>query len=278
MKTYLLIGHVTRDLHANNSFSVGGTVTYATVIVKEMGWRPVVVTTAAPDFEPISYLRDIKWHVGQSAATTTFRNDYDDDGHRHQTIGPIARDILAADIPPSCRQAAIVHLCPLSQELAPEITDIFETQFLGSTPQGWMRRWDEQGRVSLGDWYGAERVLPRLNASVISIEDVEDDWSIAERWAKQTETLVVTQGEQGCTIFHWGDRLVVPPRPSNPTDPTGAGDVFAAAFFIRLHETGDLWASARFANVTASMAIERSGPEGAPSRLEVEAYLEKYPA
>ena len=72
--------------------------------------------------------------------------------------------------------------------------------------------------------------------------------------------------------------MAVPPRPAEPTDPTGAGDVFAAAFFIRYHETDDLWQSAYFANVVASMAIERSGPEGVPARDEVEAYIAQHPA
>jgi len=275
--TYVLIGTATKDLQDDNSFTIGGTVTYATVVVKNMGWRPVVITAVDPTFEPISYLRDVTWHKRPSPETTTFRNEYDEHGHRHQTIGPIGRQMVAADIPESCRRATIVHLCPLAQELKPTIADIFTASLLAATPQGWMRTWDAQGRVSLGDWGGADEVLPRLNVSVISIEDVEGNWTIAERWAAKTETLIVTQGDEGCTVFNCGSRMAVPPRPSKPIDPTGAGDVFAAAFFIRLYETGDLWRSARFANVTASMAIERSGPEGCPTRQEVEAYLVEYP-
>lgn len=275
--TYVLIGHVTRDLHTNGSFTIGGTVTYATVMVKNLGWRPVVITAAAPDFAPIPYLTDVTWHILPSSQTTTFRNVYDNLGHRHQTIGPIARTIQPTDIPASCRRAALVHLCPLNQELTPEITSIFGQTRLVATPQGWMRDWDEHGRVSLGDWRGSAEVLPHLAVSVISIEDIEGQWAIAEKWAAQTNTLIVTEGEQGCTVFHQGNRTPVPPRPAQPLDPTGAGDVFAAAFFIRYHETGDLWASARFANVAASMAIERPGPASAPVRAEIETYLAQNP-
>ncbi|GAB4438017.1 MAG: PfkB family carbohydrate kinase [Anaerolineae bacterium] len=275
--TYLLIGTATKDLQADNSYTIGGTVTYATVVVKKLGWRPVVITAVEPTFEPIPYLRDVTWKILPSPKTTTFRNEYDEHGNRHQTIGPIGRAIAASEISDDCRQATIVHLCPLAQELKPNIAGIFDSALLGATPQGWMRRWDEQGRVSLGDWYGAEEVLPRLNVAVISIEDVEGNWSIAENWAAQTETLIVTEGELGCTIFNRGNRISVPPRPAHPIDPTGAGDVFAAAFFIRYYETGNLWESARFANVVASMAIERPGPEGAPERHEIEAYMAMHP-
>ncbi len=56
-------------------------------------------------------------------------------------------------------------------------------------------------------------------------------------------------------------------------DPTGAGDVFATAFFIRWAETGDPGQAAVFANVTASMALQLPGPGAVPSRVEVEEYV-----
>jgi sugar/nucleoside kinase (ribokinase family) len=52
-------------------------------------------------------------------------------------------------------------------------------------------------------------------------------------------------------------------------DPTGAGDVFAAAFFINLFETNDAWASARFANQVAALSITRIGLAGIPTAEEV---------
>lgn len=277
-QTYLLVGHVTKDLLPDNSFTTGGTVTYATVVVKNLGWQPIVVTAAASDFTPPPYLASVDWRVLPSAETTTFRNQYDAQGNRRQTIGPLARPINQQDIPTDCRQAALVHLCPLAQELPPSITTAFgRNSVLVATPQGWMRQWDTQGLVSLGEWQGVNEILPRLSVAVISIEDVEGNWSIAERWASQIPVLIVTLGEKGCAIFSHSQRQTVPPRPVQPVDPTGAGDVFAAAFFIHFYETGNLWQSARFANVTASMAIERRGPEGVPNRSQVEAYLAQNP-
>ncbi len=275
--TYLLVGTVTKDLLPDNSFIIGGTVTYATAVVKALGWEPIVVTAAAPDFSPPSYLTDITWCILPSSETTTFRNEYDPAGHRRQTIGPIAQTIETAKIPADFRHTAIVHLCPLAQELEPSITNIFNNALLTATPQGWMRQWDEQGIVSLGAWVNAEKILPQLKVAVISIEDVEGQWSIVEKWAAQTPVLIVTQGDKGCSIFHHGQRQSIPPRPAQSIDPTGAGDVFAAAFFIRFYETNNLWQSARFANVTASMAIERYGPEGVPDRNEIEAYIAQHP-
>jgi sugar/nucleoside kinase (ribokinase family) len=56
-------------------------------------------------------------------------------------------------------------------------------------------------------------------------------------------------------------------------DATGAGDVFAAAFFIRLQATRDPWEAARFATSIASRSITRPGLEGIPTRAEIESSL-----
>lgn len=275
-QSYLLIGTVTKDLLADGQTTTGGTVTYAATVAKNLGWRPVIVTRATPEFVPPAHLVDVDWRILPSPETTTFRNDYYPEG-RVQTIGPIASVIGPDDIPADCRDASLVHLCPLAQDVTPEITGDFDRSCLFSTPQGWLRQWDEQGIVSLGGWRKMETILPRLHAAVVSIEDVEHNEAIIEAWTPLIPILVVTRGELGCTVFHRGQRLDVPPRSSQPVDPTGAGDVFATAFFIRLHETGDVRQAAYFANVTASMAIERPGVSGTPNRIEIESYIAQYP-
>lgn len=273
---YLLVGTVTKDLLPEDRFTTGGTVTYAGVVVKQLNWQPVIITAAAPDFVPPAYLADADWRILPSPVTTTFRNIYTPQGRR-QTVGPIARSIGPTDIPADCQNISLVHLCPLAQDVEASITQVFSKALVVTTPQGWLRQWDANGLVSLGDWQGAAEILPKVQATVISIEDIEGNWTIAEKWAAQTSILIVTQDKEGCTIFYGGQRSTIPPRPAQPLDPTGAGDVFAAAFFIRYHETDDLGQSAYFANVTASMAIERLGPEGAPLRSEIEAYIAENP-
>ncbi len=278
-KTYLLIGHVTEDLLPEGGLFprcrhpvVGGTVTYAAVVAKRLGWRPIVVTAAAADFKPPACLDGVDWTILPSDETTTFKNQYAAEGRR-QVVGPVARTIVADDIPTVLRRPAVVHLCPVAQELEPSLARLFPDSLLVATPQGWMRRWDIDGVVSLDTWRGAEEILPQLRAVVLSLEDVQGDWAVAERWAEQIPVLVVTQDKGGCTLFHRGEKRSFPARAARVIDPTGAGDVFAAAFFIRWAETGDPGQAAVFANVTASMALQRPGPGGAPSRIEVEEYV-----
>ncbi len=270
---YLLVGTVTKDVEFESGFTIGGTVTYAATVVKNMGWRPIIITRAATDFVPPKHLSDVTWLIIPTDETTTYRNDYYPTG-RIQTIGPIAEGIMTGvDIPSDYQQPAIVHLCPLAQDVDPEVTTVFSNTLLTATPQGWLRQWDEQGIVSLGTPQKMEKALSCIQMAVISIEDVEGDWSIVEGMAQKIETLVVTEGENGCTVFNGNKRVSVPPRPARPIDPTGAGDVFAAVFFIHFHETKNLEVSARYANVAASMSIERRGVEQMPTRVEIEDYL-----
>ena len=56
-------------------------------------------------------------------------------------------------------------------------------------------------------------------------------------------------------------------------DATGAGDIFAAAFFYRLYATRDPWAAARFATHLASFSVTRPGLDGIPTRDEIQTCL-----
>jgi 1D-myo-inositol 3-kinase len=83
----------------------------------------------------------------------------------------------------------------------------------------------------------------------------------------------VTHAERGATVYQAGAVCHHPPRPAQQVDPTGAGDVFAAAFLIRMAETRDATEAAAFANVVASFSVEGPGVAGIPWRSRVEAYL-----
>jgi len=267
-RTYLVVGHVTKDVAPEGDFVAGGTATYAGFMAKQLGWHPVIVTAAAADFHPPTCLADAEWHIRPSPHTTTFRNLYGHGGRR-QKVGPVARPIRPDDIPPHCLGAALVHLGPVAQEVDPQLAGVFETNSVVVTPQGWMRGWDEQGNVFRIAWQGTE-LLDKFRAVVISIEDIAGDWSLAERLSRLATVLVVTEGARGCTVFSDGRHRRVPVQPARVVDPTGAGDVFAAAFFIRYYESKDVFESARFANVAASLSIQRPGIQAAPTRRQVE--------
>ncbi|HMA37487.1 MAG TPA: PfkB family carbohydrate kinase, partial [Chloroflexia bacterium] len=60
---------------------------------------------------------------------------------------------------------------------------------------------------------------------------------------------------------------------ARPVDFTGAGDVFAAAFFVGYDESGDAWRAAAFAHAAAAFAIEAPGSQGIAGRAAVTARM-----
>jgi sugar/nucleoside kinase (ribokinase family) len=276
---YLVIGTITKDLVADG-FTIGGTATFASVTACSLGLETAIVTSAEADLVFPESLADVQVVRLPSQATTTFRNVYAH-GTRRQYVSALADPIGPDAIPAEWRRVSLVHLGPLVREIDESLVHLFPSSRVVATPQGWLRSWDEAGYVTLGEWPGAERLLPHLTALVLSGEDVRGDPGCIERFAAMTRTLVLTQGRDGCTVYHAGQVRHFPTRPAREVDLTGAGDVFAAAFLIRLHETAQLpggedpWEAARFANVVGSFSVEGPGTSAIPSRKKVETYLKQ---
>ena len=265
---YLLIGHVTQD-RVGKRFVLGGTVTYAALTARNLGQRVGVLTSAA--FEPglVDVLHGIQVARLPAEETTRFVNTYDSNG-RVQHLEARAETLDPELVLPEWRDAPIVHLGPLDGEIPLEAVDAFPSALLGVTPQGWLRAWDESGLVRACRWEGAERVLARADAVILSEHDVADPADI-ERFASQARLLVVTRGERGASVCADGAwHHVAAFQARRQSDPTGAGDVFAAAFLVHYRQSGDPVLSTAFANCVASFAIEKQNHEGIPSLEQIE--------
>jgi len=264
---YLAIGHVAQDLTPDGP-RLGGSVAYAALTAEAMGYASGVVM-ACSDAVDLSPLAGVAVQRLASPASTTFENLYSAAG-RTQYLRARAAPLRPEHIPLEWLRAPIIHLAPLADELDGDFLSAFHGAFIGLTPQGWLRTWDEAGLVQVKTWDEAPLFLTHASAVALSVEDVRGDWALLERWAKLTSVLAVTEGHNGCTVFARGRgmRQFTAPRQTE-VDPTGAGDIFAAAFFIHLYETGDPWAAARVANQLASVSVTRAGLAGVPTPAEV---------
>jgi sugar/nucleoside kinase (ribokinase family) len=230
------------------------------------------VTRLAPDFVPPEALHDIAVARSDSAQTTTFENTYPG-GRREQRLLALADPIEPEDVPPDWRSASIVHLGPVARELDSRFASLFPGALLGVTPQGWLRDWDASRRVGPRVWLEARDILPQVDVLVLSEEDLNGDLDLMTDYAALVRFAVLTRGSLGCVVYADGHAQGVPGFPAHAVDPTGAGDVFAAAFFIRLQETGDAIAAARFANAAGALAVQAPGIAGIPTRDQVTARL-----
>jgi sugar/nucleoside kinase (ribokinase family) len=281
----LLIGHVTRDLvgeDRNGPYHIGGTVSFAGVTALRLGRRPTIITRVSADTDLGELPADLELHRLPSPSTTTFANLYTPAGRVQHCYTPAA-SITANDIPDWLRQPSATLLGPLVNEIGPDVAALFEPPTLvAAVPQGWMRRWDETGRVFSKPWGTADAILPHLQVLVLSLEDINFDLARLEPFFRHNTLIVLTEYRDGSTIYlpqqpGQARRVKIPPRPAHEVDPTGAGDIFATAFVIRLQETGDPVHAARFANITASFGVEAVGVAGIPSREQVLAYMAEHP-
>ncbi len=264
---YLVIGHLTEDITPTGS-RPGGTVAFSALTARALGLR-VGVITAASEENSLKALEGIIVVNIPSPHTTTFENIHTPDGRR-QILHRQATLISVENVPDVWRRASIVHLGPVAQELDPESAPHFSASLLGITPQGWMRTWDGDGHVTRCEWESAEALLPQAGAVVISREDVGGDEELIEAMAHQTRVLAVTEGAAGSVLYWNGDRRRFRAPQVVEVDGTGAGDIFAAALFIRLYTTRDPWEAARFATQLAARSVTRAGLEGIPTQKEIE--------
>jgi sugar/nucleoside kinase (ribokinase family) len=235
-----------------------------------------IVTSVAEDFPFLAKFRGIQIQSVPSPSTTTFRNLYHN-GVREQFISGVAAPIGAGNVPASWAGAGIVYLCPIADEVMPDVQARFgESSLIGVGAQGWFREWDEGGRVRRKPWLQARSVARSVDAVIYSELDLDEPYVFAEEMARLAPMVIVTQSSRGAELFVDRDRKHIPAFPIKEVDPTGAGDVFAAAFLVRYRETCDAVESAKFACCAASFVCEREGVEGTPTREQVDERLKAY--
>jgi len=266
---YVVVGHVTQDLLPDGAHRVGGTATYAGLAAARMGQSVGVLTSAAATPDVFLGQQAVDVRLVPSEQATVFEN-IAVGGRRVQYIRGVAARLDAEHLPAGWKRPSILHLGPVADEVDPHIIDAVSPQVLGVTPQGWLRRWDQAGRVTVGEWPGARRVLGRADAAILSEEDLSGDWTRIAEYASLARLLVVTVGPQGAIVYSCGRRERVPAYDVDQVDATGAGDVFAASFLIHLNCTGDPIESARFANCAASFVVEGPGTTSIPSLDQIQ--------
>jgi len=267
---YLVVGHVAADI-TPTGVQLGGTVSYSALTARALGLR-VGIVTASGEGAPLQILNGIPIVNVPSEYSTTFENIKTENGRR-QILHHQASPILLDHIPQVWRSAPIIHLAPIARELDLSLAEKLSGSLLGITPQGWMRVWDENGEVSASAWENSDQSLRYAGAVVLSVEDINRDLELIEEMAHQTRILCLTEGEAGAVLYWNGDRRRFRPPVMDEVDATGAGDIFAAAFFVRLYHTRDPWEAARFATQLAARSVTRIGLNGIPTSQEIEECL-----
>jgi hypothetical protein len=264
---YLVIGHITSD-KTKSGYQIGGTAAYAAKTAQILGHTPGILTSCAINHLDLTEIASIPVFSPLNKSTTIFENILVDHLRKqiiHEWAGPISLEAL----PTEWLSPSIVHFGPVAREVDPGWVHQFSASYKGFTPQGIMRFWNKDGLVYRTPIIPDGRILKEFNAIIFSIEDIAEDEDIIDAYARDSQVLAVTEGRKGVRIYWQGDMRYFSAPVVDEIDSTGAGDIFAAAFFIRHAQTKNPWEAARFAVQVAAISVTRTGLESIPTADEI---------
>lgn len=280
----------------------GGGAFYSALQAARLGLRARVVSAGvARELEPLlePYRDELDFEIEQAPATTTLatRGSGVD---RRQRLLAWAGLVAAPSIPAG---AEVLHLAPVARELdgawvAQELDGDStwaagqlggaggaSARLVGLTPQGLLRTWDEAGgelRAAAGRELravaGGDVALPRrLDAVVLAEAERERFEPLLARRAGLRPVLAITAGPRPTTLrLRDGSTVrVAPPAVAAVCDDLGAGDVFAAAFFVALARGAEPADAAAFGNAAAAVRLGGTGPGAIGDAAAIEAMLDQ---
>lgn len=291
---YTTVGHVTIDVLAAESIEKegpgsrlrhpverrpGGTAFYSALQAARLGLRTLILTRGVPaEIEALlaPFRDELDLRVLPAEHTTTLQA-WLDGPHRHQRLLAWAGPIGPVEV-----DTAILHLAPVARETPHRWFEAHSprAELVGLTPQGLVRDWSAAGEIALVPL--PPQLLPeRCDAIVLSATERESCAGLlagapAASARAAGATLAITAGAQPTELrLPDGTLLHIPTPPiAAPVDDLGAGDVFAAAFFIALREGLPPARAAAFANAAAAVRIAGTGPNAIGDRRAIQARLD----
>lgn len=278
---FLSIGYIVRDLIKGRE-QAGGSALYCAKTAKALGFQSSIITSADPDYPPLDVADGLKIVRTCSESTTAFIHHYEQpSGRRISRCRSLAPSIDGLSLSSMFKDIPLVMVCPNWTEVGPEILELFHTEFIALSPQGWFRDFDQEGYLHFRKSCWSH--LPRkVKLIVLSEEDLSQDFN-AWTWIKSSaEVAIRTRGKKGYTLAmeDW-EKDFLPPYVALEVDATGAGDVFSTVMLIGLYQGYSPEASAEMASIAASFCVEKKGIEGIPTLKEIterwEAYGQRLP-
>jgi 1D-myo-inositol 3-kinase len=288
---YTTVGHVTADVMADGSSRAGGSAFYSALQAARLGQRALIVTRGVPDeierlLEP--YRSEIELEIRPAQQTTTLQSTGGGATRRQRMLtwaGAIGEDVSV--------DCSILHLAPVARETPARWRG--RADFIGLTPQGLIRAWsgpaDEVAPTPLDPslvpehceavvFNEAER---ECCAWLIEAGEAADDTQPGSHQAgggprvdgRRGAVVAITDAAAATTVHlpEGGMARVEVPAIAEFVDDVGAGDVFAAAFFIALRDGRAPQAAAAFANAAAAVRIAGFGANAIGGRTAIEARL-----
>ncbi len=270
---YTTIGHVTVDVLDDGSRRAGGSAFYSALQASRLGRRALVITRGlAPEIEQLlePYRDELALRILAGPHTTMLRTSGSGAARSQRVLawaGPIT-DQLTLD-------TSILHLAPVAQESPGHWHG--HAAFVGLTAQGLAREWSaSDGQIaSVRPTPDAAAVAAKCDAIVVNEHERASCAELIE--IATTAVVAVTAGSRPNTILAPGRTALELDVPTleRPVDDLGAGDVFAAAFFIALSEGRSAPHAASFANAAAAVRMSGAGADAIGGLAAIEQRLSR---
>jgi len=282
------VGHFSIDLIKTKKESrlkptLGGPPTFVSLAAKKMGIKASVISKVGSDFPneyrewlinegiDLSMLRTVR-----DASTTSYALIYGEGDERQLILKAKAPPIELSDIPESL-SSEVIQVSPIAGEVPYEAIKKLRqhSSLLSLDPQGFLRRFDENGRAYLGK-LDNPKILSEVDIFKASEREIEAATGKSEMLravsrvhALGVSVVIVTRGRQSTILSLNGKIYRIPTVKSKVFDTTGAGDVFIGAFLAEYIKGGDpIWCSC-VGSASASFVIEEIGPTGFKPQSEV---------
>ncbi len=257
----LMVGHVTHDRY-DADLVPGGCAFYGAQVLRQLGARVALVTRVGTDFGCVDAFEGLDVACERGGTTTLFTNEYPSGEKRVQRIEAQAPTVEPTLLPPLWRTAELCHLAPVMGEV--ELADwvaAVDAGFVGIGVQGWIKHAGAEETVVQKRWQVDAAALHGVDGVCVGEEDLVDQGDLLDRLCAAVPVVAFTHGAAGCDVIVGGKTTRVGVHPATEVDPTGAGDAFAAAFFLGLARGNSPVDAARLGAATASIVIEARGGE-----------------
>jgi sugar/nucleoside kinase (ribokinase family) len=293
---YTTVGHVTVDVLADGSRRPGGSAFYSALQAARLGQRTLILTQGAPGeierlIEP--YREEVELRVLPSPATTTLATSTRLATSAHEGEQRTQRVLAwAGQIAEVKVDTAILHLAPVARETPRAWQG--RAAFVGITPQGLARAWEEDEHGETEDEHGETRsaadsehremrsapvdrgaIAGGCDALVLSEHERASCAELVSAAGEMGAVVAITAGARPTTLLtpDGEEAQVAVPAIERPRDDLGAGDVFAAAFFVALAEGQPPARAAAFANGAAAVRVSGVGADAIGDRESIETHL-----
>ena len=110
-------------------------------------------------------------------------------------------------------------------------------------------------------------------AALSGVTGVEESAQVLATLLRADAVTIVRDGPRGCAVREGGRTAYLPGHPQRPVDTNGAGDTHTGVLLAERAAGASWTAAAVRANAAGAIKVTRRGPDSAPTRAEIDAFL-----